>query len=80
MYLRHPWGILTCPMIFVLSSVNELNHPDSVPFDLNVVLIRLRGLLAYTVIACSDKTFLINLTGKSIIETMMRKKNRPRIR
>jgi hypothetical protein len=41
-------------MIFVLSSINQPMHPELVPFDLNLVPIRPRGLLAHTVIACSD--------------------------
>ena len=33
---------------------NQLNHPELVPFDLNLVLLRQLGLLAITVSACSD--------------------------
>ena len=38
----------------LFSSINKLNYPELVPFDLILHPIRLLGLLAITVSACSD--------------------------
>jgi hypothetical protein len=62
MYLSHLGGIRTFPWQSLFSSINQLNHPELVPFDLNLVPIRLRGLLAHTVIACSDSKPLFALS------------------
>ena len=53
-YLNHPWGISTCPIIFTLSSINQLNQLELVPLDLPLFPIRPIRLLAHTVIASSD--------------------------
>ena len=69
MYLSH--GGVFQPSHGNYSFFNQLNHPELVPFDLNLVLLRLLGLLAITVSACFD-SFCIYVQRRTVKRLLVR--------